>query len=270
MTAMTGAAGLSQLSRGMVVAMLSLWGDTVTTSLRGGPGNSTDGGAVPVLEEVGRQALEGVDETLLQIQRSVEDAARSGAIDRDLLERLEKTSREAAARANENLPREIDAQATDEIRRRLLGIVTRDFSDASSLDVADHILVEMEAVRHIIRDLLQEQPPVELRDASQLIALLESWVPGISVNSLAELLGCSPRQLQRLRHDSRSATPRAQLVAKLIAILRHAWTDQGVLSWFRRPRLDLDGRAPVELLDDPANERELIGAARAGRVQGGV
>jgi hypothetical protein len=226
---------------------------------------------VPVLEEVGRQALEGVDETLSQIQRSLEDAAQSGAIDRDLLERLEKTSRDAAARANDNLPPEIDAQAADEIRRRLLSIVTRDFSDASSLDVADHILIEMEAVRHIIRDLLQEQPPVELRDAATLIALLEDWVPGISVGDLAALLGYSPRQLQRLRHELRPATHRAQLVARLISILRHAWTDQGVLSWFRRPRPDdLDGHAPVELLDDAMHEGDLIRAARAGRVQGGV
>jgi hypothetical protein len=187
-----------------------------------------------------------------------------------MMERLNKTFREAAARVNDNLPPEIDSQAADEIRKRLLGILTRDFSDASSLDVADHFLVEMEAVRHIIRDLLQEQPAVELRDASKVIALLEEWLPGVTVGQLAELLGYSPRQLQRLRLDSRPSTHRAQLVARLVAILRHAWTDQGVLSWFYRERHDLGGERPVDLLDDPGRERDLVHAARAGRVQGGI
>ncbi len=229
-----------------------------------------DGGAVPVLEEAGRQALEQVDKALAQIQQSLETAARSGALDPEVVERVDRTFRHAAARVNDNLPTEIDPQAAAEIRQRVIGILTRDFSDASSLDVADHFLVEMEAVRHIIRDLLQEQPPVELRDASKAIALLEGWLPGVTVGQLAELLGYSPRQLQRLRGDSRPSTHRTQLVARLVAILRHAWTDQGVLSWFYRERRELGGRRPIDLLDDARHEGDLINAARAGRVQGGI
>ena len=225
---------------------------------------------MPVLEEQGRQALQSVDATLAQIQRSLEDAARAGALDSDMLDRFARTAREVAGRVNDNLPPEIDAQAADEIRRRLLGVVTRDFSEMASLDVADHVLLEMEAVRHIIRDLLQEQPAVEYRDASNVVAQLEEWLPGLTVGQLADLLGYSTRQLQRLRHESRPATHRAQLVVRLVAILRHAWTDQGVLSWFDRPRQDLGDERPVDLLDDPARERDLVLAARAGRVQGGV
>jgi hypothetical protein len=225
---------------------------------------------VPVLEEVGRQALESVDEKLAQVQRSLETAARAGALDRDMLDRIATTSREVAARVNKNLPPEIDAEAVAEIRGRLLDVVTRDFSEMESLDVADHVLVEMEAVRHIIRDLLQEQPAVEYRDASNVVAQLETWLPGLTVGQLAELLGYSMRQLQRLRHENRPATNRAQLVVRLVAVLRHAWTDQGVFAWFERPRRDLAGARPIELLDDPARERDLVMAARSGRVQGGV
>jgi uncharacterized protein (DUF2384 family) len=83
-------------------------------------------------------------------------------------------------------------------------------------------------------------------------------------------MGVSERQLQRRRHDGGLSTPRMQVLARLVAILRHAWTDQGVYAWFQRPRGDLAGAAPIVLLDDPANERALLIAARAGRIQGAI
>jgi len=120
------------------------------------------------------------------------------------------------------------------------------------LDVADRALVQAEAARHVMRDLLQEQPPARLRRADAVIELLEEWLPGLSVRQLAELLGFSDRQVQRRRHDAGASTPRMRLVARLAAILRHAWTDQGVYAWFHRQREELGGRAPVELLDNPS------------------
>jgi hypothetical protein len=41
-----------------------------------------------------------------------------------------------------------------------------------------------------------------------------------------------------------------QLAARIIAVLRHGWTDQGVVAWYRA-RPDLAGARPTELLDDP-------------------
>lgn len=226
---------------------------------------------MPVLEQVGRHELEAADAQLSKLQDALETAAHSRALDSEFTDRLNKTFREVAARLNVNLPPEIDAAASGELRTRLVGILTQDFSDLSSLDVADRFLIEMEAIRHIIRDVLQEQPPVRLRDASQAIELLETWLPGVTQAQLAELIGYSPRQLQRLRGEVGKAAPhRLQIVARLVAILRHAWTDQGVLMWFHRPRRELGDVAPVELLDDPGRERELVLAARSGRVQGGV
>ena len=46
-----------------------------------------------------------------------------------------------------------------------------------------------------------------------------------------------------------------QRVARLVAILRHAWTDEGVVAWFYRPRKDLDARKPIELIDEPPTKR---------------
>lgn len=216
-----------------------------------------------------RQALEDVDKALSRVQQSLEEAARTGALDDEALQRLSGTVKEMAGRLNASLPLQVDVQAADEIRRRLLSLVTGE-PEGSHLDVADHVLIELEAVRHILRDVLQEQPPVEMRDAGRLIKLLEEWLPTATVAQLAELLGLSERALQRRRRDGGSATHRMQLAARAIAVLRHAWTDQGVVAWFHRARPDLAGTRPIELLDDPGSERALLNAARAGRVQGGV
>lgn len=222
-----------------------------------------------VFEEVERRTLKHVDEDLSELQRSLEEAAHSGALDREVLERLEATTQDLARRVNENLPPHLDPTSADEIRRRLVEVLTLKTDEMRSLDVADHFLMEVEAVRHIIRDLLQEQPPIELRDAQKVVQLLEEWLPTLSVASLAELLGLSPRQLQRRRHDGGAATHRQQLIARLVAILRHGWTDQGVAAWFYRPRAELGDARPIDLLDEE-HERELLNIARAGRVQGGV
>lgn len=223
-----------------------------------------------VLEEVERQALKSVDESLKQIQRSLEEAARRGAIDRQTIDRLAATAKKAAQRVNESLPPQLDDRAAAEIRDRLIAILTLDIQETSGLDVADRFLMEMEAVRHIVRDLLDEQPPVELRDAANLVTLLESWLPRATVGQLAEILGLSERALQRRRHGEGEATHRMGLVARLVAILRHSWTDEGVAAWFHRPLGALGGARPIELLDDASRERDLLLTARSGRVQGGV
>jgi hypothetical protein len=223
-----------------------------------------------VLEEVERQALKSVDESLKQIQRSLEEAARGGALDRQTIDRLGATAKKAAQRVNESLPPHLDDRAAAEIRNRLIAILTLDIEETASLDVADRFLMEMEAVRHIVRDLLDEQPPVELRDAANLVTLLESWLPRVTVGQLSEILGLSERALQRRRHGEGEATHRMGLVARLVAILRHSWTDEGVAAWFHRPLTALGGARPIELLDDPGRERDLLLTARSGRVQGGV
>lgn len=57
-------------------------------------------------------------------------------------------------------------------------------------------------------------------------------------------------------------------MARLVAILRHAWTEDGIVAWFHRPRRDLQGQRPIAVLKDPNyDEDELISAARAGRSQ---
>jgi uncharacterized protein (DUF2384 family) len=225
---------------------------------------------MPVLDEHERAALVEADHELSEFQHALETAAENDALDREVVERLEETARAAAHRLNAQLPPHIDPDARDEIRRRLIDMLTSPVeSDDALLRHADMILVQAEAVRHVVRDLLDEQPPVALRSSSDVVALLEEWLPDLTVKQLAGLCGFSDRQLQRRRQDGGTSSYRLQIVARLVAILRHAWTDQGVYAWFHREHPTLGGRAPVDLLDEPQHERALLLTARSGRVQGG-
>lgn len=225
-----------------------------------------------MLDAAERDALLDADQELSGLQEALEAAAQSSALDAELIDRLQRTALAAAGRVNASLPLHIDADARDEIRRRLIDLVTLHPAGErlAPLDVADRTLVQAEAVRHVMRDLLDEQPPAQIRDAAQTVALLEQWLPDLTIKQLAELVGISERQLQRRRHDGGASSPRMQVLTRLVAILRHAWTSQGVYAWFHRPRPELEGEPPIDLLDDQASERALLIAARAGRVQGGV
>lgn len=222
-----------------------------------------------VLDEADRTALREADAELHGLQEALEAAAEADAIDGEAIERLRKTAQDVVARINAKLPVHVDAESRDEIRRRLLDLLTMRAERAELLDLADRALIEIEAVRHVVRDLLDEQPPVAHRDEGATIRLLEEWLPTVPVGELADLVGMSVRQLQRRRRDGGGvSSPRLQLVASLTAILRHAWTDRGVLAWFGRPRPELGGKAPIDVLDDPDRESDLMRLARTGRVQG--
>lgn len=218
---------------------------------------------------VERQALEAADEKIMKLQRTMDEAAQSGALDPEEIGRYVDTMREVAARVNDDVLPQIDSESSQRISRHLIAILAFDPASHAVLDAADHYLIHLEAVRHVFRDLLQEQQPQALRrEGREVLSMLEDWLPGLSVSELAALLGVSPRALQRRRHEATPATPREQLVARLVAILRTAWTDAGVNAWFYRRRHDLGGARPIDLLDDGRHERELLSAARSGRVQG--
>ena len=88
---------------------------------------------------------------------------------------------------------------------------------------------------------------------------------------MAEFLGVSARQLQRWLSPSESAQPegddarRVRLVARIANQLRFVLTPAATLDWFTWPREDLDGQRPLDLLDDPAAEGELVSRAAAMR-----
>jgi hypothetical protein len=135
------------------------------------------------------------------------------------------------------------------------------------LDRFEAALIGIERVRHVIRDALDEFVGGASADRRRLLQELQKSLPRVRQSDLAELLDVDPRTIRRWSSKPGEAEHRLQLVAHLVAILRHAWTPKGVVGWFQRPRRDLDGKRPIELLADPAAERALLTAARSSRNQ---
>lgn len=117
--------------------------------------------------------------------------------------------------------------------------------------------IHLEQLRQVYRDLAEgevvydDRPPKEV--AQWLASVLE-----VSQSRLAELVGVSARTFQRWVSSSDKVRPegedarRLRIIATAANHLRHALTGPGVVRWFEEPSPALDGRRPLDLLDDPA------------------
>ena len=143
-------------------------------------------------------------------------------------------------------------------------------AEKGEFDRFESALVGIERVRHVIRDALDEFVGGANADRRRLLQELGRSLPNVRQTDLAELLAVDPRTIRRWTSEAGEPEHRLQLVAHLVAVLRHAWTPKGILSWFHRPRRDLDGLRPIDLLDDPGSERALLSAARSSRNQYGT
>jgi hypothetical protein len=154
----------------------------------------------------------------------------------------------------------------------LVDVNTAMNAEPDDLNRFEAALVGIERVRHVVRDALDEFVGGVNADRRRLLQELESSLPapGVRQVDIAELLAVDPRTVRRWSGEPGQPEHRLQLVARLVAILRHAWTPKGVLAWFHRPRRDLDDKTPIELLDDPGSERGLLSAARSSRNQYGT
>jgi hypothetical protein len=202
-----------------------------------------------------------------------ESGAPEDALDSDYIDRFVETARRLSSQLHKEVPPDIEPEALAEIRGHIIdGLQALNAIDQERpLDSVDAFLIHAEAVRHIVRDALDGQPAGDESDAKDLLEGLFELLPGISRKHLGALIGVGDRQVQRLAKDEgRKPSRRLQLVARLVALLWRAWTPAGVIAWFYRERSDLDGRAPIDVLEDPKYERALMLAARRGRAQHGA
>lgn len=140
---------------------------------------------------------------------------------------------------------------------------------------AAEALIDLEAVRHILRDGIDHEPLRTLHlgkeaalSRADAVRQAEEWLPRLSADERAALLGTDSRSLRRWREDRDTPAPRhAELVLDLTAVLRHSWTNEGVVRWFSRPHPLLGGSAPDQVIDDVEWERRLRDAARDTRAQ---
>lgn len=140
--------------------------------------------------------------------------------------------------------------------------------DRESFDSLDQLLVRFERLRHVVRDALDEHVNGVAGDSSVVLQEMFTRLPTASRDQIGELVGVNRRTLTRWLDEGRPPSWRLQVVARLVAILRHNWSSDGILAWFRRPRRDLGGKRPLDVLKhEPIDEDVLLSAARAGRSQ---
>jgi hypothetical protein len=203
---------------------------------------------------------------------SAESGTREHPIDPAYVERFVETAQRLSSQVHRDVPPDLDPEAIAEIRGHLIyGLeALNELNDERPLDSVDAFVVHAEAVRHIVRDALDGQPEGSESSAKELLDSLYKQLPGVTRKQLGELIGVGERQLQRLaREGSQTPSRRLRIVARLVALLQRAWTPAGVVAWFYRQRADLDGHAPIDVLEDPDHERALMLAARRGRAQHG-
>jgi hypothetical protein len=192
-------------------------------------------------------------------------------VDRDQIDRLIRTAKTFAIRINDNVSPSLDPASVAELRGILLGgfRTLEEGRPDRQLDILDDLLVRAESVRHIIRDAIDEEVGCDPNDVQCLTQLIVGSLPRITQAEVADLLDKNPKTIQRWLTGTGRATRRLQLVAKLVNILKLAWTPEGVMAWFDRPREDLDDQRPRDVLDTPEYEHALLISARRGRAQHG-
>lgn len=232
-------------------------------------------------QAVGRGAAEEIEAFERDLRRHIYRAdapAGTGT----LRERAAETRDRLLALGRDQIRLELNPQLLSEIRGYLLA-ATANLNDATgeaaSADwqrqrIAD-ALVDLEALRHILRDGIDHEPLRSTQtDGSSFLTRsgavdqIGKWLPRLNGEQQAALLGIDARQARRWRDDvGKPASRRVELVVELVGVLRHSWTDEGVVRWFERPHPMLDGRAPMDLIDDLDWESRVRDAANATRAQ---
>jgi hypothetical protein len=169
----------------------------------------------------------------------------------------------------------IEAEDYDKDQISMLAMALLDIRDQldrlnespGDLDACDQLMIMLERIRHVVRDALDEHVTGAARDAGLILADLDRWLPDISDRAIADLVKVNRRSLSRWRRSGGPPRRNLRVFARLVAILRHNWDEEGIIAWFDRPRRDLAGRRPGTLLDNPNAEDELVSAARSGRSQ---
>lgn len=221
-------------------------------------------------EERLRDADVLIDEFINRVTSDVE-RVKDEPFDPGYAERFRATARQLSKRLNEELPPDLDAEAVAEIRGIIVDALhdLDDINEEHPWDSVEVFVLKAEAIRHIVRDALDGHVGSDGRDAAALAESLQNWLPRVPQRRLADLVGISPRQFLRWKKEGGDPTRRLVLVARLVALLHRAWTPEGVVAWFERPRRELDNKRPIDVLDDHDYEQRLITAVRQGRAQHG-
>jgi hypothetical protein len=222
-----------------------------------------------------RARLENLEVEIADLAESfvteVSKAVGRDEVDESFTDRFSDTANRLIELNDELHDEDFDPRLVAEFRGIIISAL-KDVNEADEerpLDTIDSLLIHAEQLRHLVRDALDSHVGGVGQSAKVVMESLRETLPSVRQVELAALLGRSQRQVQRWATQETPAPRRLELVARIVALLRHSWTEEGVAAWFFRPRPDLDGKEPVDLLDDPDRESDLMFAARRGRAQHG-
>lgn len=211
-----------------------------------------------------------VEEVKTAFEEALDEVTAHPEIDGSAQKRLADVSRRLTELKPQLETADLSYEQRATLYSALVDVTNAMNADPGDLDRFEAALVGIERVRHVIRDALDEFVGGASADRRRLLHELERSLPGVRQIDIAELVAVDPRTIRRWTNEPGEPDHRLQLVARLVAVLQHAWTPKGVLAWFRRPRRGLGDKAPVQLLDDPAAERSLLSEARSSRNQYGT
>jgi putative toxin-antitoxin system antitoxin component (TIGR02293 family) len=202
----------------------------------------------------------------------LEDAQRSMMLQRDIPPEVGELVDELAER--------LDAVATPSaydsvdpyLGQTLLSALLASEKGLRASDEDDRrrrVRVALERVRQTLRDVADEAPAGESAETKRVVKWLAETL-SVPQGDIATLLGVSARTLQRwLLAEGPSPEgadeARVRMVARTVAHLRHVFTGPGAVRWFMRPHPALDGRRPVDLLEDPLDAPKLVRLASRSR-----
>ena len=151
------------------------------------------------------------DQELEDLQRgfieAVEHLRRSPEVDGSYEERWQ-----AIARRMKRLREGIRAEDYDKDQLATLASTLLDIRDQldrddapGNLDVCDQLMVMLERIRHVVRDALDEHVSGATGDVGVVMTELERWLPHVSDQTIATLVGVDRRSLSRWRRPRRAA-----------------------------------------------------------------
>lgn len=216
--------------------------------------------------EVG-EVKQSFESALSSFGDALDEVAARPDIDASIEGRFEDVANRLRALKPEIEALDFDVAQSAALYSAMLDVDRAVHDDRQDYDRFEQMLLGIERIRQVTRDALDEFVGGADADRRRLTRTISESLPGVRQADVAELLGVDPRTVRRWSDEPGRPEQRLVVVARLVGILRHAWTPAGVMAWFRRPRRDLGDTPPIDLLADPATERELISAARSSRNQ---
>ena len=127
-------------------------------------------------------------------------------------------------------------------------------ADEDGLDRDWRVRETLDRISQIIELLRHNNDHAELDDAPTAARFVVGELAGARDEDIADICGVETRTIRTWRKHQPSTIrlngDRVVLAAQLIYDLRGTITAPGIARWFRRPRHQLDGRAPLDLINE--------------------